>query len=214
MPEFAHVPLIHGADGAKLSKRHGAHGVEEYRDMGYLPVALRNYLVRLGWSHGDDEIMSTEDLIRWFDIDDIDKSAARLDFKSSRISMAITSAPRRTRLCELDASGSRTFPASSARPMRLARSSGSCRVSTARLADLFAPKAGRSSPAIPILKERLEDARGTVGGAGYHRRRAALEMDDKAAKLLDAEGASRSGALLPKLQAADHWHGGAARGRR
>lgn len=81
VPEFAHVPLIHGADGAKLSKRHGAQGVEEYRDMGYLPVALRNYLVRLGWSHGDDEIISTDDLLRWFDIDGINKSPARLDFK-------------------------------------------------------------------------------------------------------------------------------------
>ena len=81
MPEFAHVPLIHGSDGAKLSKRHGAQGIEEYRAMGYLPAALRNYLVRLGWSHGDDEIMTTQDLIRWFDIDGINKSAARLDFK-------------------------------------------------------------------------------------------------------------------------------------
>ena len=67
-PVFAHVPLIHGPDGAKLSKRHGALGVEAYRDMGYLPEALRNYLVRLGWSHGDDEIMSTEEVIRWFDL--------------------------------------------------------------------------------------------------------------------------------------------------
>jgi glutamyl-tRNA synthetase len=81
VPEFAHVPLIHGADGAKLSKRHGAQGVEEFRAMGYLPEALRNYLVRLGWSHGDDEIISTENLLRWFDIDGINKSAARLDFK-------------------------------------------------------------------------------------------------------------------------------------
>ena len=62
-PIFAHVPLIHGPDGAKLSKRHGALGVEAYRAMGYLPAALRNYLVRLGWSHGDDEIISTEDMV-------------------------------------------------------------------------------------------------------------------------------------------------------
>ncbi|HYH69782.1 MAG TPA: glutamate--tRNA ligase, partial [Methyloceanibacter sp.] len=67
-PIFAHVPLIHGPDGAKLSKRHGALGVEAYRDMGYLPAALRNYLVRLGWSHGDAEIMSTEEMISWFDL--------------------------------------------------------------------------------------------------------------------------------------------------
>src|SRR6476619_4856395 len=79
-PIFAHVPLIHGPDGAKLSKRHGALGVEAYRAMGYLPAALRNYLVRLGWSHGDDEIMSTEQAIEWFDIGDINKSPGRLDF--------------------------------------------------------------------------------------------------------------------------------------
>src|SRR6267142_427430 len=79
-PIFAHVPLIHGPDGAKLSKRHGALGVEAYRSMGYLPVALRNYLVRLGWSHGDDEIMSTEEMVRWFDLEAIGRSAARFDF--------------------------------------------------------------------------------------------------------------------------------------
>src|SRR4051795_8865518 len=67
VPQFAHVPLIHGADGAKMSKRHGAIGVEQYRDLGYLPEALRNYLLRLGWSHGDDEIIGTEDAIRWVD---------------------------------------------------------------------------------------------------------------------------------------------------
>jgi glutamyl-tRNA synthetase len=80
VPEFAHVPLIHGPDGAKLSKRHGALGVEAYRDMGYLPEALRNYLLRLGWSHGDDEIISTEDAIRWFDLDAIGRAPARFDF--------------------------------------------------------------------------------------------------------------------------------------
>ena len=79
-PIFAHVPLIHGPDGAKLSKRHGALGVDAYRAMGYLPAALRNYLVRLGWSHGDDEIMSTEDMVGWFDLDAIGRSAARFDF--------------------------------------------------------------------------------------------------------------------------------------
>lgn len=69
VPKFGHLPLILGTDGAKLSKRHGALGVDAYRDMGYLPEALRNYLLRLGWSHGDDEIISTQDAIRWFDLD-------------------------------------------------------------------------------------------------------------------------------------------------
>jgi len=79
-PAFAHIPLIHGPDGAKLSKRHGALGVEAYRDMGYLPEALRNYLLRLGWGHGDDEVISTEQAIEWFDLDAVGKSAARFDF--------------------------------------------------------------------------------------------------------------------------------------
>src|SRR3978361_2117336 len=80
IPSMSHIPLIHGADGAKLSKRHGALGVEAYRAMGYLPAALRNYLSRLGWSHGDDEIFSTEELVRWFELDGIGKSPARFDF--------------------------------------------------------------------------------------------------------------------------------------
>jgi len=80
VPEFAHLPLIHGADGAKLSKRHGALAVEAYRDMGYLPEALRNYLLRLGWSHGDDEIISTGQAIAWFDLDAIGRAPARFDF--------------------------------------------------------------------------------------------------------------------------------------
>jgi len=81
VPIWAHVPLIHGADGAKLSKRHGALGVDAYRAMGYLPSALLNYLVRLGWSHGDDEVMSIEQMIEWFEVTDINKGAARFDFQ-------------------------------------------------------------------------------------------------------------------------------------
>ena len=80
VPKMAHIPLIHGPDGAKLSKRHGALGVEAYRSMGYLPEALRNYLVRLGWSHGDQEIFSTEEMIRHFDLPQIGRSPARFDF--------------------------------------------------------------------------------------------------------------------------------------
>src|SRR5215217_4446586 len=79
-PIMAHIPLIHGADGAKLSKRHGALGVEAYRAMGYLPAAMRNYLVRLGWAHGDQEIFSTQEMIDAFDLPAIGRSAARFDF--------------------------------------------------------------------------------------------------------------------------------------
>ncbi|CAM5380462.1 Glutamate--tRNA ligase OS=Afipia felis OX=1035 GN=gltX_2 PE=3 SV=1 [Afipia felis] len=80
VPVMAHIPLIHGPDGSKLSKRHGALGVEAYRAMGYLPAALRNYLVRLGWSHGDQEIFSTQEMIDAFDLASIGRSAARFDF--------------------------------------------------------------------------------------------------------------------------------------
>jgi glutamyl-tRNA synthetase len=80
VPSMSHIPLIHGPDGSKLSKRHGALGVDAYRAMGYLPAALRNYLVRLGWSHGDQEIFSTEEMIAAFDLPAIGRSAARFDF--------------------------------------------------------------------------------------------------------------------------------------
>tara|TARA_B100000029_G_scaffold490612_1_gene549808 strand:- start:1989 stop:3392 length:1404 start_codon:yes stop_codon:yes gene_type:complete len=79
-PEFAHIPLIHGPDGAKMSKRHGAIGVAAYREDGYLPEAMRNYLVRLGWSHGDDELFTTEQAIEWFDLDHAGRGASRFDF--------------------------------------------------------------------------------------------------------------------------------------
>jgi glutamyl-tRNA synthetase len=81
-PIYAHVPLIHGPDGAKLSKRHGALGVDAYRDeLGMLPEAVSNYLLRLGWGHGDDEIISREQAIEWFDLDHVGKSPSRFDFK-------------------------------------------------------------------------------------------------------------------------------------
>ncbi len=80
VPVMAHIPLIHGPDGSKLSKRHGALGVDAYRAMGYLPAAMRNYLVRLGWAHGDQEIFSTEEMIAAFDLPQIGRSPARFDF--------------------------------------------------------------------------------------------------------------------------------------
>jgi glutamyl-tRNA synthetase len=81
-PTYAHVPLIHGADGAKLSKRHGAMGVDAYRDeLGLLPEAVGNYLLRLGWGHGDDEIISRSQAVEWFDLAQVGKSPSRFDFK-------------------------------------------------------------------------------------------------------------------------------------
>lgn len=79
-PSYAHIPLIHGPDGAKLSKRHGALGVEAYRDMGYLPDGLKNYLLRLGWSHGDDEVFSEQQAISWFGLEAVNKAPSRMDF--------------------------------------------------------------------------------------------------------------------------------------
>lgn len=84
VPNMVHIPLIHGADGAKLSKRHGALGADDYKEMGYLPEALSNYLLRLGWSHGDDEIISREQAIEWFNLESLGKSPARLDFDKMR----------------------------------------------------------------------------------------------------------------------------------
>ena len=81
IPTFAHIPLIYGDDGKKLSKRHGATGAQEFRAMGYLPEAMRNYLARLGWSHGDDELFTTEQAIEWFDLSGINKAPSRFDFK-------------------------------------------------------------------------------------------------------------------------------------
>ena len=81
IPVFAHIPLIHGPDGKKLSKRHGALGVGEYQAMGYTAEGMRNYLARLGWSHGDDEVFTTEQALQWFDLSGIGKAPARLDFK-------------------------------------------------------------------------------------------------------------------------------------
>lgn len=80
IPNMAHMPLIHGSDGAKLSKRHGALGVEAYKDMGYLPESIFNYLLRLGWSHGDEEIISRENAIKWFNLESIGKGPSRIDF--------------------------------------------------------------------------------------------------------------------------------------
>jgi glutamyl-tRNA synthetase len=80
VPVFAHIPLIHGSDGAKLSKRHGALGIDAYRDMGYLPEAMRNYLARLGWSHGNDEFFTTDQAVAWFDLSHLGKAPARFDF--------------------------------------------------------------------------------------------------------------------------------------
>ena len=97
VPAFAHIPLIHGPDGAKLSKRHGALGIEAYRDMGYPPEAMRNYLARLGWSHGNDEFFTTEQAVAWFDLSHLGKAPARFDFAKLENSPVSTSGRWTTR---------------------------------------------------------------------------------------------------------------------
>src|SRR5262245_15288925 len=189
VPVFAHVPLIHGPDGAKLSKRHGALGIEAYRAMGYLPAGLRNYLVRLGWSHGDDEIFSTEQAVQWFDIDDINKSPARLDFAKLADVNAhyIRQASedeliRRLRdvLPELEHGGP----------------------TAARFAEVGWDKLAK---ALPTLKERAKTLKELVDGAGYVIAARPLNMDSKAAKVLDGEGRARLAELLDQLAAAPDW---------
>jgi glutamyl-tRNA synthetase len=218
VPEFAHVPLIHGADGAKLSKRHGAQGIEEYRAMGYLPAALRNYLVRLGWSHGDDEIMSTDDLIQWFDIDDINKSAARLDFNKldDLNGHYIREAPD----AELVRGAQEILPhldfqalaALSPDPKTPPRSD----IALARevllqlpdvatgsgLADRFAAKGWKKfAQAVPALKERSKTLAELLGGALFIVTERPIRHDDKAAKLLDSEGRASNADVLKTLSA-------------
>ncbi|MFN3869263.1 MAG: glutamate--tRNA ligase [Hyphomicrobiaceae bacterium] len=222
VPVWAHVPLIHGADGAKLSKRHGAQGIEEYRSMGYLPVALRNYLVRLGWSHGDDEIMSTEQLIAWFDIDAINKSPARFDFKKLddlnghyiRQTSDDELADRvREMLPHLDFTALTALDADPKAPSRadvtLARQVLALLPDTTTgklLAARFAAAGwDRFAAAIPSLKERSKTLAELVGGALYIVAARPLRLDDKAAKLLDAGSRQLIAAIAARLAGVDEW---------
>ncbi len=222
VPDWAHVPLIHGADGAKLSKRHGAQGVEEYRAMGYLPVALRNYLVRLGWSHGDDEIISTEDLIRWFDIDDINKSAARFDFKklddlNGHYIRNATNADLlggiKDLLPHLDFAALRALPVDPKAPLRsdiaLAREVEAQVPGVATGAELAARFESKGwdalLSAIPSLKERAKTLAELLSQALFIVADRPLSLDDKAKKLMDADAHAILDALRPRLEATTEW---------
>ncbi|MER8844356.1 MULTISPECIES: glutamate--tRNA ligase [Mesorhizobium] len=169
VPSMSHIPLIHGADGAKLSKRHGALGVEAYRAMGYLPEALLNYLARLGWSHGDDEIMSIEDMVSWFDIGDVNKGAARFDFaKLEAINGAHMRRMADTELLDIFIA---TLPYLEGGPAMAAR------LDEKNKAQLLA--------ALPGLKERAKTLVELVDGAGFLFAARPLPIDDKAALLLN-----------------------------
>jgi glutamyl-tRNA synthetase len=189
LPVFAHVPLIHGADGAKLSKRHGALGIEAYRAMGYLPAALRNYLVRLGWSHGDDEIFTTEQMVEWFDIDDINKAPARLDF---------------AKLADLNG---RYIRASSEEELltRIRDLLPSLEEQSATAAKLRQGGLERLKPALASLKQRAKTLVDLIDAAGFLVAERPLTLDDKAERELDAAARARLSALLESLQGAKSW---------
>jgi glutamyl-tRNA synthetase len=189
VPEFAHVPLIHGSDGAKLSKRHGAQAVQDYRAMGYLPVALRNYLVRLGWSHGDDEIMSTEQLLAWFDIDGVGKSAARFDFK--KLEDLNGHYIRQADNADLVARMIDILPETENGAAMLAKADAAMRAKLVR--------------AMPGLKERAKTVRELIDGAAYLFASRPLTLDDKAAKLIDADAKAALSAILVRFDKSKDW---------
>lgn len=189
VPQMSHIPLIHGADGAKLSKRHGALGVDAYRAMGYLPEALRNYLVRLGWSHGDDEIMSTEQMIEWFDVKDINKGAARFDFQKLE---AINGVYMR------NSDDKALFDALIAVLPEIEGGE--------ELAKALDDK-GRAQllTAMPGLKDRAKTLVELADGAKFIFAQRPLKFDEKAASLLNDEGRAVLKAVLPHLEAATDW---------
>lgn len=189
VPVFAHVPLIHGADGAKLSKRHGSLGVEAYRAMGYLPAGLRNYLVRLGWSHGDDEIFSTEQLIEWFDIADINKSPGRLDF--NKLNDVNSHYIRQASEAELLRRVREYLPEAEGGPQAMYRLD---EIGWEKLA-----------AALPSLKGRAKTLKELMDGAGYVLATRPLALDDKAAKLLDAAARADLGRLASRLEGLPDW---------
>jgi glutamyl-tRNA synthetase len=189
LPVFAHVPLILGPDGKKLSKRAGAPGLESFRAMGYLPAGLRNYLVRLGWSHGDEEIFSTEQMIAWFDIDDINKAPARLDFgKLADVNGHYVRQAGDTELLERI----RAF---------LPEADGGAAIA----ASMDSAAWDKLAAALPLLKARAKTLKDLVDGAGFLRAGRPLRLDEKAAKLLDANGRASNAAVLSVLSAAPSW---------
>lgn len=189
LPVFAHVPLIHGPDGAKLSKRHGSPAIEAYRAMGYLPAGLTNYLARLGWSHGDDEIFSTEQMIAWFDIDDINKAPGRLDF--AKLADVNSHYIRQASADELLRRIREFLPEAEGGPELAAR--------------IQAVGWDKLAAALPSLQERAKTLKELVDGAGYLLASRPLPLDDKATKLLDAEARANIARLLLQFEAIGDW---------
>jgi glutamyl-tRNA synthetase len=183
-PLFAHIPLIHGPDGAKLSKRHGAVGVEAYRDQGFLPEAMRNYLLRLGWSHGDEEIISTEQAIAWFDLGGVNKGAARFDL---------------ARLTSLNAHYLRQMDAHDLVTLIAPRlEAEGCVIDDAARARLAA--------GMPGLKPRATTLVDLAASAKFYVAARPLVLSEQAVRLLDAAARARLEDLRPALEAVEVWN--------
>lgn len=178
-PVYAHLPLIAGPDGKKFSKRHGAQGVNEYRDMGYLPEALNNYLLKLGWGHGDDEIIDMKQAIEWFDFDGIGQAAARFDFAKLDFLNAHylrqKTAPELVQLIKTD-------------------------LEKATETKLDSEKEKRLYDALDELKERATRLTDLVDGASFLIRPRPLALNDKAAQILDDKARSTVAKLHDVLQ--------------
>jgi glutamyl-tRNA synthetase len=184
-PEFAHVPLIHGPDGAKLSKRHGALGVDAYRDMGFLPSALRNYLLRLGWGHGDDEIIPTGKAIEWFDIDDVGRGASRFDF---------------AKLTNLNAHYLRETPDAELLPLVRPL------IEKTLQEPLSATALERIARGMNGVKQRTRTVVELAAGLVFYARAGAPPMDDKAKAQITPEARSLLGRVVTALdQASVDW---------
>ncbi|MEL6783293.1 MAG: glutamate--tRNA ligase [Pseudomonadota bacterium] len=192
VPQMAHIPLIYGPDGAKLSKRHGATGAEAYRAMGYLPEALRNYLVRLGWAHGDEEFFTTEQLDNIFTLDAIGKSPSRFDF--AKLENMNGHYIRNAGDADLVARLHALLP---------------------ELEDgaIFADRwnevrAAQLETAMPELKERAKTLVELLEGARFLFAERPLAMDEKATKILegdDAAGRAVLALLVPELEQVESW---------
>jgi glutamyl-tRNA synthetase len=183
VPIYAHLPLINGPDGQKLSKRHGALAVEAYRDMGYLPETMRNYLLRLGWSHGDDEIISTRQAIEWFNLESIGKSPARMDYKKldNLNGHYIRETPDAVLAAELVGFAERQTP-----PLVL-----------------DAKARARLEGAMSALKERAKTLLELLQGAEFLFTDGPRTLDAAAEKLLTAEARQSLTRILPVLEATD-----------
>ena len=195
IPAWAHIPLIHGADGAKLSKRHGALGVDAYRAMGYLPAALRNYLVRLGWSQGDREFFSADEMIEAFDLAQVHRSPARFDFV--KLENMNGHYMRAADDGELTQALVDTLPFLPKGPEKLAA--------------LDEKKRAQLLAAMPGLKERAKTLVQLADGADYLFAQRPLALEAKAAELIE-KGRAHLAALLPKFEALGEWTAAATEG--